>query len=165
MFSATIRKISKIINIDSTLNFDFFLQLMENQYITWVCFRNGYGSFPDLSIHIKSHPSTREYFRNYKDKECCCRSTCSPSAQHQENMSVLCCPLEPKFYIAKLGYAAVYLFFLFLLQNIDCGYSLEIPTIYVSSKNNKNIYFSEENVQFSKLKKSLYIAWASFRNG
>ena len=33
-------------------------------------------------------------------------------------------PLEPHFYIAKLGYGGVYLFFLFLLQNIDCGYSL-----------------------------------------
>ena len=36
-------------------------------------------------------------------------------------------PLEPHFYIAKLGYAGVYLFFLFMLQNIDCGYSLEPP--------------------------------------
>ena len=36
-------------------------------------------------------------------------------------------PLEPHYYIAKLGYAGVYLFFLFLLQNIDCGYSLEPP--------------------------------------
>ena len=36
-------------------------------------------------------------------------------------------PLNPHFYIAKLGYAGVYLFFLFLLQNIDCGYSLEPP--------------------------------------
>ena len=36
-------------------------------------------------------------------------------------------PLEPHFYIAKLGYAGVYLFFLFLLQNIECGYSLEPP--------------------------------------
>ena len=35
--------------------------------------------------------------------------------------------LEPHSYIAKLGYAGVYLFFLFLLQNIDCGYSLEPP--------------------------------------
>ena len=34
-------------------------------------------------------------------------------------------PLEP--HIAKLGFAGVYLFFLFLLQNIDCGYSLEPP--------------------------------------
>ena len=36
-------------------------------------------------------------------------------------------PLELHFYIAKLGYAGVCLFFLFLLQNIDCGYSLEPP--------------------------------------
>ena len=30
-------------------------------------------------------------------------------------------PLEPHFYIVKLGCAVIYLFFLFLLQNIDCG--------------------------------------------
>ena len=36
-------------------------------------------------------------------------------------------PFKPHFYIAKLGYEGVYLFFLFLLQNIDCGYSLEPP--------------------------------------
>ena len=36
-------------------------------------------------------------------------------------------PLKPHFYIVKLGYVGVYLFFLFLLQNIDCGYSLESP--------------------------------------
>ena len=36
-------------------------------------------------------------------------------------------PLNPHFYIVKVGYAGVYLFFLFLLQNIDCGYSLEPP--------------------------------------
>ena len=38
-----------------------------------------------------------------------------------------CIPLEPHFYIAKLGYVGVYLFFLYLLRNIDCGYSLEPP--------------------------------------
>ena len=36
-------------------------------------------------------------------------------------MSVKSIPLEPHFYIEKLGYAGVYLFYLFLLQNIDCG--------------------------------------------
>ena len=36
-------------------------------------------------------------------------------------------PLKPHFYIAKLGYAGVFLFFLFLLQNIDCEYLLEPP--------------------------------------
>ena len=38
-------------------------------------------------------------------------------------------PLEPHFYIAKLGYAGLYLFFLFLLQSIYCGYSLELPRL------------------------------------
>ena len=36
-------------------------------------------------------------------------------------------PVIPHFYIAKLGYAGVYLFFLFLFQNTDFGYSLEPP--------------------------------------
>ena len=39
-------------------------------------------------------------------------------------------PPEPHFYTAKLGYAGVYQIFLFLLQNIDCGYSLEPPRIF-----------------------------------
>ena len=39
-----------------------------------------------------------------------------------KHIHVMYTPLEPHFYIAKLGYAGVYLFFLFLLQNIDCGY-------------------------------------------
>ena len=42
-------------------------------------------------------------------------------------MSVKCVPLKPHFYIVKLGYAGVYLFFLFLFKTIDCGYSLEPP--------------------------------------
>ena len=37
-------------------------------------------------------------------------------------------PLKPHFYIVKLGFTRVYIiFFLFLLKNIDCGYSLELP--------------------------------------
>ena len=42
---------------------------------------------------------------------------------------------------------------LILLQNIDCGYSLEPPR------------YSTENAQFLQLKKSLYYACACFRNG
>ena len=44
-----------------------------------------------------------------------------------KHVRVIYTPLKPPFYIAKLGCAGVYLFFLFLLQNIDCGYSLEPP--------------------------------------
>ena len=36
-------------------------------------------------------------------------------------------PAKSHFYVVKLGYAGIYLLFLFLLQNIDCGYSLEPP--------------------------------------
>ena len=56
-------------------------------------------------------------------------------------------PLKPHFYKEKLGFAGVYLSFLFLLQNIDCGYSLEPPRRGGSeypqsifwSKNKKNV--------------------------
>ena len=36
-------------------------------------------------------------------------------------------PLTPHFYIVKLGFTGVYIIFLFLLLNKDCGYSLEPP--------------------------------------
>ena len=57
-------------------------------------------------------------------------------------------PLKPHFDIEKLGFAGVYLFFLFLLQSINCGYSLETlyrggsneyPQSIFRSKNKKNI--------------------------
>ena len=36
-------------------------------------------------------------------------------------------PLEPHFYIVKLGFTGVYIIFLITAQNIDCVYSLEPP--------------------------------------
>ena len=36
-------------------------------------------------------------------------------------------PILPHFYIVKLGFTGVYLFFLILIQNIDCGYLFELP--------------------------------------
>ena len=41
-------------------------------------------------------------------------------------------PLAPHFYIVKLGFTGVYIIFLFLLQNIDCGYSLEPPQYHLT---------------------------------
>ena len=52
--------------------------------------------------------------------------------------------LEPHFYIAKLGYAGVYLFFLFLLKNIDCGYSLEPPRRGGSNAYPQSICFEQK---------------------
>ena len=60
-------------------------------------------------------------------------------------------PLKPHFYIVKLGLQGYTLFSLFLLKNIDYGYSLEppraeggltsIPIIYVFGRNMKYITF------------------------
>ena len=36
-------------------------------------------------------------------------------------------PLKPHFYIVKLGFTGVYIIFLISAQNVDCGYSLELP--------------------------------------
>ena len=36
-------------------------------------------------------------------------------------------PFKPHFYIIKLGFTGVYIIFLILLKNIDCGYLLELP--------------------------------------
>ena len=40
-------------------------------------------------------------------------------------------PLKPHFYVVELGFTGVYIIFLFLLKNIDCGYSLEPPRVYI----------------------------------
>ena len=32
------------------------------------------------------------------------------------------------------------MFFLIFAQNIDCGYTLKVPTIYVLGQNKKNVY-------------------------
>ena len=59
-------------------------------------------------------------------------------------------PLKPHFYIVKLGFTGEILFFLFLLENIDYGYLLELPCqggsneypqSYVLSRNIKTISF------------------------
>ena len=76
-------------------------------------------------------------------------------------------PLKPHFYIVKLGFTGVYYFFLFLLKNIDCVFSLEPPrrggsnevhTIYVLSRNMKNVrIFLSEYFQFLVVKFSIYL--------
>ena len=74
-------------------------------------------------------------------------------------------PLTLHFYIVKLGFTG-YTFFLILLQNIDCGYSLEpVATINVLRKTDKKIVKkSNEICHFYRREKMLYVAWACFRN-
>ena len=71
-------------------------------------------------------------------------------------------PLKPHFYIVKLGFVGVYLFLLFLVQNIDCGYSSHVHCF--EQKYKKYPIFSGEVFNFLQLKKSLYIAWEGFHN-
>ena len=57
--------------------------------------------------------------------------TCFHDANDCRNVMVTCPynedPLTPNNYIGKLGFTGVYIIFLNLLLNIDCGYSLEPP--------------------------------------
>ena len=74
-------------------------------------------------------------------------------------------PLASQFYIVKPGFTGVYAMFLFLLQNIDCGYSLEPPHQLCSEqKYEKSQKEITENCHFYIREKLLYIAWACFRN-
>ena len=61
----------------------------------------------------------------YGNKACWCFMTSRRSIKKTCPCKIY--PLQPHFYIVKLGFTGVCLFFLFLLQNIDCGYSLEPP--------------------------------------
>ena len=80
--------------------------------------RQAHGMTLQLSYWINGY----ELLRDETNAFCCVSSediriTC-PCNEH---------PLTPHFYIEKVGFTRVYIFFLFLLQNIDCGYSLEPP--------------------------------------
>ena len=51
-------------------------------------------------------------------------------------MSMQYIPHLNPFYIEKLGFAGVYLIFLFLIQIIDCGYSLELSEAVLTCTHN-----------------------------
>ena len=66
-------------------------------------------------------------------------------------------PLKPHFYIVKLGFTGVYIIFLIYAQNIDCGYSLELPQWGGSNEDPQSMFWAEiwkmsdflsENIQF-----------------
>ena len=88
------------------------------------------NKYETLLYMINKYENESEYFET--NTPCCHYHVLTNGALfrllHQEkHVREMCTPLKPHFYIATLGYAGVYLFFLFLLQNIDCGYSLEPP--------------------------------------
>ena len=52
-------------------------------------------------------------------------------------------PLEPHFYIVKLGFTGVYIIFLISAQNIDCGYLLEPPRRGGSNEYPQSMFWAE----------------------
>ena len=52
-------------------------------------------------------------------------------------------PLKPHFYTVKLGFTGYTLFFLFLLKNIDCRYSLEPPRRGGSNEYRQSMFWAE----------------------
>ena len=75
-------------------------------------------------------------------------------------------PLKPHFYIVKLGFIGVYIIFLFLLKNIDCGYPLEPPRRGGSNEYPQSMFWADiwkisefltENFQFLVVKFSIYL--------
>ena len=78
--------------------------------------------------------------------------------------------LKSHFYTVKLGFTGVYVF-LFLLKNIDCGYSLELPCQGGSNKYPQYMFWAEiwkifdilsENFHFLVVKFSVYIVYIVF---
>ena len=76
-------------------------------------------------------------------------------------------PLKPHFYIVKLGFTGYTLVFLFLLKNIDCGYSLEPPrrggsneypqSMFGAEIWKKYLNFLSQNFRFLIVKFSVYL--------
>ena len=52
-------------------------------------------------------------------------------------------PLKPHFFIVKLGFTGVDSIFLFLLKNIECGYSLEPPRRGGSNEYPQSMFWAE----------------------
>ena len=65
-------------------------------------------------------------------------------------MSVECIPHNTPLLLYKSGFAGVYLFFLFLLQNIDCGYSLEPPRRGGSNEYPQSKFWSKKKGKISQ---------------
>ena len=75
-------------------------------------------------------------------------------------------PLEPYFYIVKLGFTGVYIISLIPAQNIDCGYPLEPPRQGGSNEYPQFMFWAEiwkisdflsENFHFLVVQFSVYL--------
>ena len=75
-------------------------------------------------------------------------------------------PLKPHFYIVKLGFTGVYIFHISAQKHrlwVLVRTASPVPTIYVLSRNMKNIiFFLSENFQFLEVNFSIYLNWRVF---
>ena len=68
--------------------------------------------------------------------------------------------LKPHIYIVKLGFTGVYIIFLFLLKNIDCGYSLEPPRQGGSNKYPQSMFWVEQKYEkYQNFVLKIFIFW------
>ena len=68
-------------------------------------------------------------------------------------------PLEPHFYIVRLGFTGVYISFLISAQNIDCGYSLEPPRRGGSNEYPQSMFWAEIWKRYQIFSLKIYIFW------
>ena len=68
-------------------------------------------------------------------------------------------PLKPHFYIVKLGFTGVYIIFLISAQNIDCGYSLELPRWGNSNEYPQSMFLSRNMKNISVLYLKIFSFW------
>ena len=75
-------------------------------------------------------------------------------------------PFKPHFYRIKLGFTRVYIIFLFLFKNTDCGYSLEPPLQGDSNEYPQSMFeqkyekyqsFLSKKFQFLEVEFSIYL--------
>ena len=103
-----------------------------------------------MSVWVKMPLSYRDSSMNHITKTCLYNLT----------------PLKIHFYVVKLEFTGVYIIFLISAQNIDCGYSLELPRRGGSNKYPQSMFWAEiwkiseflsENFHFLEVKFSIYL--------
>ena len=68
-------------------------------------------------------------------------------------------PLKPQFYIVKLGFTGVYIIFLFLLKNVDCGYSSELPRQGGSNEYPQSMFWAEIWKKYQSFYLKIFSFW------
>ena len=136
--------LQKTVNISWPQNESNTSELQRNQYLIFFCYNN-----PNLFMLI--HNSLHKNFK-LRNKQVSFTQllfymhdlhTGPILLQHHKNMPIQFDPLNPHFYKVKMGFTGIYIFFLFLLNNIDCGYSLEQHRRGDSNEHPQSIFWAE----------------------